>query len=66
MKVLDTAIIAMKFNHSVTEWQRVSLCAEWLHLLSIHLRNEAFPISKMAFQAWVAAAVTVSLGANHY
>ena len=65
MKVLDTAIIAMKFDHWAVEWQRVSLYAMWLHLLSNHLMNEAFPISKMAFQAWAATAVIFTVAANH-
>ena len=64
--MLDTAIIAMKFDHLAVEWQRVSLCAMWLHLLSNHLMNEAFPISKMASRAWVAAAVIFTVAANHY
>ena len=66
MKVLDTAINAMKFNHWAVEWRKVSLCAKWLHLLSNLRMNEVFPVSKKAYQAWVATAVILTLAASHY
>ena len=66
MKVLDTVINAMKFNHWAIEWRKVSLCAKWSHLLSNLLMSEAFPISKKAYQAWVATTVILIEAANHY